>query len=699
MSRLCRAAMVLAAAAVLAGPCAAGNRVCAQQTEQPPAEAAAGGGEPANGGEQPDEPPPAEPGTQGLPELPETTVVGQPSGVGSQGSAVPGETTVESPTRTDQPLSQVGSSLSVVTSEQIRERQQTSVAEVLRGLPGVDVVRQGQAGGVTSVFLRGASSEQTKVLVDGIPVNDPISPGRGFDFSTLAVDNIERIEVLRGPQSTLYGSDAIGGVINIVTKKGDGPLAVRTSVMGGSFTTSQEAASVAGGNETVYYSFGGSYFHTEGFSAADRRLPGNFERDGFRLGTFSGRTGWTPAENCDVDFVIRYNRGTVHIDDGGGPFMDDPNQTNFTEQTFFRTQLRYENYDGWWEQKLAFNVADHRRRNDDPEDVLHPGDSFFSNFNGQTRQLDWQHNFRLHETNTLTVGVVDQEEEGDSAFRGTFSGFAFDGRFDKQRLRDTAVYVDDQIRIADRWFTTLGARQDNYSLAGVADTYRATTLVRLPGSETGLRATIGTGFKAPTIFQLFDGFSGNPELRPEQSKGWDYGLEQPLADGRVVLAVTYFRNDFDNLIDFDPVTFRFFNVNRALATGVELAAAWFVDDAMTVTASYTRTDTRDLETGLPLLRRPKHKAGLAINRRVLAGRGNVNVGLVYVGDRDDVFGFPLSRVLLDEYVVVNAALTCDVTSWCQAFVRVDNLFDARYQEVFGFGTPRLSAYGGVSVLW
>ncbi|MGC3969804.1 MAG: TonB-dependent receptor plug domain-containing protein [Pirellulales bacterium] len=233
-----------------------------------------------------------------LPQGPGATIVGTlEDGVGSQGSAVSGNTVVSSPNLTPTLLNQTASSVTVITAEQIQQRGQINVGEVLRSVPGIDVVRNSTPGSPTTIFIRGAGGEHTKVLVDGIPMNDPISPGRVFDFSNLSVDNIEKIEVIRGPQSVLYGSDAIGGVILITTKKGAGPMQGRASVMGGSFSTMNSAANVSGSRGPVYYSVGGSYLDTNGFSAASRGLPGNVEDDGFMLGTYSRRIGWQPSDN------------------------------------------------------------------------------------------------------------------------------------------------------------------------------------------------------------------------------------------------------------------------------------------------------------------------------------------------------------------------------------------------------------------
>jgi vitamin B12 transporter len=640
-------------------------------------------------------------------ELPETTVVGAPSGIGSQGGAAPGNTLLTTPNLTPTELSQTGSSVSVITAEQIAQRKQIMVAEVLRGLPGVQVVQNGGPGGTTSVFLRGSASEQTKVLLDGIPINDPTSPGRGFDFSNMTVDNIERIEVIRGPQSTLYGSDAIGGVINIITKKGQGPMSTRVSSQGGAFGTQQYTGNVSGGDEYRYYSIGASYLATDGISAADMRLPGNTEPDGFRLGTLSSRVGWTPTDRFDVDFVLRFNRSTTQIDNGGGPtdnittFNDDPLAKTLTSQVYTRTAIRHMTIDDFWEQRISYNTVDEDRQTKDAFSFFEPifGPSPVQHFAGTTQFIDWRHNIFLHETNTVTFGTVYQQENllGDAP-RG---------------LRDTAFYAQDQIKLWDRWFTTLGVRNDAYSVAGPATTYRATSLYRFQRTQTALRGSIGSGFKAPTIFQLFAPTFGNTSLRPERSEGWDIGVEQPMADGKLVVGAAYFQNTYQDLINtpFTGVTFGFANfgpytnIDRAFAAGTELSAAWNPTPVTTVTLSYTNLDARNLVTGRRLLRRPSDQLNVNWNRKLLNNRANLNFNTLYVSGRaDEDFNGPPdpvtgggTPVTLPSYIVVNVAGSYDVNRNLQVFGRIDNLFDQRYEQVFGFGTMPISFYGGLTL--
>jgi vitamin B12 transporter len=529
---------------------------------------------------------------------------------------------------------------------------------------------------VTSVFLRGANSQHTKVLLDGIPLNDPSNATRLFDFSTLTTDNVEQIEIVRGPQSLLYGSDAIGGVINIITRRGQGPLSVRASMMGGSYGTRQPKAHFSGGNDLVHYSFGTSYFENDGFSQAARRL-GNLEEDGTRNATFSGRFGITPSELLDVEYIFRWVDASAEVDDVDfltGLPVDNLHRANLTDAFYQRVQAQNLLLDGAIENRAGFSLADYDRFDTDSGPFLDPL------FQGQTRKFDWQTNLRLTEWNTFSIGADYFEED------------ALSTSVPMEAQNDAGFYVQDTITLGDRWFTTLGHRWDDHSAAGHAETYRATTLYRILETGTSFRGSIGTGFRAPSLAENFFPF-GNPNLLPETSKGWDYGIEQSLLEDRLVLGATYFRNDFNNLIIFDPTTFILDNIGQALATGVEINAFYRLNRSTDVTLAFTHTDTRDVDTGLRLLRRPRDKASLTITRRLLCDRARLNLYLLYVSDRRD------TNFILDDYFLVNGSGTYDWSTNVQFFTRIDNLTDTVYEEVAGFGVPGASAYGGVNLFW
>ena len=601
-------------------------------------------------------------------------------------------------TRVQTPLSNVGSSVTIVTRDQIRDSGQTSVVEVLRTVPGLDIAQAGGPGRQSSAFLRGSNSNQTKVMLDGVWLNDPTA-NRAFDLSNLTVDNIERIEVLRGPQSTLYGSDAIGGVINIITRRGSGPARARFSTQAGSFDTSNQVATLSGGNERSYYSFSGSYFDTNGFSAAES----GSERDGYRNGTMSGRAGVVFSDQLDVDVVFSYTDADSKFDSysfdpltGASLPVDGLANTARSESFYARTQIRSVSCDGVLEQKVGFNYTNINR------DSLTPG--LNSYFNGDVRMVDWQANLTVLDRDQvqdiLTVGAMYLQE--DALTSNTFAPLPSD-----RSLFNRAVYLQNTMVLFDQWTVTAGTRWDQFSRSGDANTYRVTSRYQIPDDGVALHGSIGTGFRAPSINELF-GFAGNPDLRPESSRGWDCGLEHRFADDRLVVDATYFRNDFDDLIVFvltnPPFTGELFNVSTARTHGVELTATWLLDERTQLTGGYTRCDSqgRDPNSGVvtTLLRRPRDKFSVSVDRSICDGRGNFNLTLRYVGRRTDVapiFGDP--PIELDHYMVANLGVWFDVQDDLRFFGRVDNVFDEDYQEINGFQTAGLSAYAGMMWTW
>ncbi|MFQ5956611.1 MAG: TonB-dependent receptor plug domain-containing protein [Candidatus Brocadiales bacterium] len=604
--------------------------------------------------------------------------------------------------RIETPSSEVASSITVITGEEIKNKQKTTVLEALKGVPGLDVVQNGGPGKNASVFIRGAKSEHTLVLIDGVEMNDPISPGRSFDFANLTVDNIERIEVLRGPQSTLYGSDAIGGVINIITKKGEGKPSFFMNNESGSFDTFKERVGVSGGNKLVNYSLDVSRLDTHGISAANKELENN-EKDGYENTSVSGRFGLTPTENFGVDFILRYSDARTQIDDGGSMGGDDPDNRQNTEQLFFRTEAGLFLLDGLWEQKLGFNLTHIERDNHDPADPASTS-SFQGSFDGQILRFDWQHNIYLHETNTVTLGFETEEDKGESETRSVSAFGTSISKLPTKTARTNTFYFQDVIRLWDSFFTTLGVRVDDHDRFGTEATYRVTSAYLFQPTGTKFKATVGTGFKAPTIFQLFSRF-GDRNLNPENSTGWDVGIEQYFWEERVTLGGTFFDNDFDDLIAFDSGTLKFKNIAKAESMGVEFFADIQPIDNLSIRANYTYTNTKDLSTGTTdsrkeLLRRAKNKIGLDLNYHFLE-KANINLDVDIVGRRDDKFFDPVTfaskRVRLDNYTVVNLAWSYDVNENFKIFNRVENLFDEEYEEIKGFGTAGIAAYGGLEV--
>jgi vitamin B12 transporter len=592
------------------------------------------------------------------------------------------EPTVVTATRTATPLRQVGSSVSVITAEDIARRQVYTAADALRTVPGLDVIQSGGLGRQTSVFLRGANANQTLVLIDGVEMNDPSSPNNLFDFADLMADNIERIEILRGAQSSVYGSDAIGGVINIITKKGAGRPELSLTGEGGSYDTFKVGGSVAGGSDPVDYSLSASRLETGGFSAADERW-GNRERDGYRNTTVSSRLGLKALDNLDFGWTLRFSEGETRLDADFPRPHDDPNYFSRAEKLNTRGFAHLELFDGLWEQTLGLAYSRTDRTAFDKPDPANPY-AFPSQYLGEKVKVDWQNNLRLHETNTLSFGVEDEEDRlsSDSDPVGAKSS------------NTQGYFLQDQISLWNRWFTTAGVRYDEHNRVGGKVTWRVTQALAFDETGTRLKGSYGTGFRAPSLVELYDRYTGNPDLRPEESTNWDIGLEQSLLEGRVQLGATYFNNDFDDLIQYVQ-TGQFMgymkNINQAMAEGVETYVQVEPVADLTLRGNYTYTHTEDESTGSRLLRRPTHKASFDAHYRFLEN-ADANLNILMVGDKADVGGAQVPG-----YVVVNLATGYRIHRNVRLFARVDNLFDQPYQEIYGYGTSRIAGYGGITL--
>lgn len=605
---------------------------------------------------------------------------------------------VLSSTKIGIPLNRVGSSASIITRQQIRQMQATSLLDVLRQVPGVDIVQNGPPGSTSSIFIRGANSEHTLVLVDGIRLNDPISPGRSFNYlDQISPDAIEQVEVLRGPQGPLFGSDGMGGVINIVTRSGEGRPSLQAKIQAGSYGTLQEDINAGASTHDNKLR---AFLHAtrqdvRGFSAASQRY-GNMERDGFHNTTLIGKLQLQPTGHLGLDAFSTYSRARMDLDNFGGLGGDDPNYTSNNRMFLIGGGSRLKLLDNRFEQITRVSWTDQQRDTRNDRDPAHLFDTERSQFNSHLFALDAINNFYLHPSNTLTMGLNLQHESGDArnAFNSQWGPFI--SEFPNRSATDIAFYAQDYISLRNTLFTTLSIRRDHHNRFGNYTTYRAATSLPIRKTGTTFKASYGTGFKAPTLYQLYSNF-GDPGLNPETSLGWDAGVEQALFKNRLQLGATCFQNQIKNLIQFNSL-FTYENIARARTQGIEAYAAAQPFKALQLRSSYTYTDTKDLTTGDPLLRRPRHKLSFNLNYQPHK-KVNINLDVTHIGQRSDLdfppFPLPPRNVKLAAFTLVNLAISYDVTQTLNLFARLVNLLDTPYELTKGYGTARFSAYGGL----
>jgi vitamin B12 transporter len=617
-------------------------------------------------------------------------VIMNAAGAAGQGRA---PETVVTATRIPTSMDRIGNAITVITEEQIRERQITSVADVLRTVPGLAVSRLGPGPGPqTQVRIRGAEANQTLVLIDGIEVNDP-SGGSEFDFGHLLATGIERIEVLRGPQSALYGSDAVGGVINIITKRGSGKPAGYLSLEGGSFQTGRVDAGVSGGTEKVNYSFYTTGYHSDGISIASRKR-GFDEADGYDQRLAGGRLGVTPIEPLQLDFVGRWSQSRLELDsfsDTTSPniVVDSRDDTQIL-QRFGRAQATLDTFGGAWQHIAGAGIANTRR-----DDRLNKIDT--SHADGLKRKFDYQSNL-LYSSDTLapaehsTVFGLERETEhvvNTNAFADV-----------NRTLTTSSVFAQQGITLWDALTLTAAGRHDWNELFADDTTWRLSGAYLFRSSGTKLKASYGTANKAPTIFELFgftSTFHGNPDLVPERSRGFDAGIEQTLLGGRAAIELTWFANRIENLIEGFGNTAR--NLpGESRADGIELSGRYTPLDGLDLVASYTYTDARDA-AGDELVRRPKHVASFTGTYRFLEKRASATLGIDYNGDRRDLVFFPFpqptERFVLNDYTLVRIAGSYRLTDTMTVFARIENALNQQYEDVFSFASPGRVAFAGV----
>jgi vitamin B12 transporter len=600
---------------------------------------------------------------------------------------------VVSPTGVPTPAREIASSVTVITAEEIERQQRRTLPQVLAAVPGLNLVQTNGPGGLTSVFMRGTNSNHVKVLIDGIEVNDPSTPNRSFDFGQMLTTDIERIEVLRGPQSGLYGANALGGVISITSKRGEGPPKVTGSVEAGSHGTFNQSIGLSGGDDRFDYAFGISHFRADAtpvtppelVPAGRRRNPNSYDN-----WSYFARLGARLTDTLSVNWVGRYIDGQLlFTGDSGFPSRPDSYRSSQNyRQAFTRGEVVWDPFEGRFVNRFGISYSNQDRSNRRPNafGILDlPTENL-----GERTQYDWRGDLKITQGQTLVMGLQYENERFDTPNKTVSNG-------------NKGAFVELQSNWTDRFFTVANIRHDHDDKFGGHTTYRLAPVFIVPGTETKLKASYGTGFKAPTLSERFSdsrpafNFYGNPDLKPEESRGWDVGFEQPLLNGQVNLGATWFHNDIDNLILTNAARTSYTNIGRATTKGVEAFAALELTPQFKVRADYTFTLAKDETARQELLRRPRHKLSVTASWMPIE-KLTLSATLIYVGERmDGNRDFSISRLRAPGAAIVNLAADYKVDERFTVFGRVDNLLDKRYENPVGFLVPGLGAFGGIRV--
>ncbi|MEY2499007.1 MAG: vitamin transporter [Verrucomicrobiota bacterium] len=587
---------------------------------------------------------------------------------------------VVSATRIETPEEESPASIDVIRANDFEIKQTHRVADALREVPGLSVVQSGSPGALTSVFTRGLRSEHTQVLLDGIPVNQGLQGA--FNFADLTTENLDRIEIVRGPQSTLYGPRALAGVIQIFTKRGSGTPTGELTLEGGSNTTFRETLTSSGSVNQFDYSIGLSRLDT------DNERPNNQ----YRLSSGIANLGWSPNEQLRISSLVTYS-----LADLGLPntiFDPRPRDHFLTERWLIAPHVDFKPVE-WWHHRLIFSYDEERQVNDPNDD----------GFVGPTRALftratvDYQNDLKPASWLTLTSGFFYSHVDAGQERPFVSQLFGPQPTFLSDETEETSVFLQASVTPFQGLNLVAGGRYDHFNQFGDIWTYRFAGSYLIAKTDTHLHASVATGFSPPSSQDKI--FGNNFALEPEENLGWDVGVEQRFCESRVAIGLTYFHNDLSNVIGFNG-QFETLNLGAARTQGIEAEVRITPIADLTILATYTyleaeKTSAADI-TQLPgarLPRRPRNEAYISASY-LWCKKLRTTVEAKFVNAREELnFGGP--NFDIEDYAFVNFAAEYEINSCLSIFARVNNLTDEQYAEVFGFPALGRTAYGGFKV--
>ncbi len=588
----------------------------------------------------------------------------------------------------------VGSTVTVIDEKAIVQTQKTRLVDLLKTVPGVQVSQSG-SGGLANVMIRGAKAEHTLVLIDGVEMNDPSSAGRAFNFAHLSTLDIERIEVLRGPQSTLYGSDAVGGVIQIFTKKANGNKGF-LKVEAGTQHTWDVATGITRSSDLYDFAINFAKEGTQGISSAAEKY-GNPEKDGSKNQSFSSSLSVYPTDYLTLDFGVRHRKTQSDEDARGGADGDDWFRFSDTERLSGNARATLDLWDDRYTQILEYQVSETRRAYLNDPDPIKP-DFERSRFKSRINKLSWQHNLTLNDQYLMIVGFEQEKETAQTASFTQSKWGDFSSAFGPVSVTNKAIFTDHQLTLTPDWNVTLGARWDDHEEYGDNATYRITSAYWLDAINTKIKGSYGTSFKSPSLYQLYEPTYGNRDLLPEESRGYDMGFETHITPLNIDFELSYFHNQFEHLIEFDSPSSRYYNVARAKTSGIESLVRVPVNDNLNLTFGYTYLDARNQTENTKLLRRAKHQASVTADYQFNA-QTHFYLENSFLGSRPERFfsSTGTENIQLPSHSLTHIGMRYELGKDLTLTARINNLFDKDYEVVKGYGELGINGHLGVEL--
>jgi vitamin B12 transporter len=622
-------------------------------------------------------------------------------------------------TRVPTPVVDIPAGVTVIDRQTIEQRGYNTLAEALSAVPGVRVSQSGGAGGVGSVFVRGTNSDQVLVMIDGMPINDPSDPGAQFNFGVDTLGDIERIEIIRGPMAALYGSGAIGGVINLIMRKGQEPGMHFTGDLAGGYPPQVRGILNGSGIEgPVDYSLTFESQSQRGFDSTPQRMSIFTDvPQGFRDRLLTINLGYTPIDGTRVSLLLRGHSATFGFNNLGSPIFDDANATGTNDTLLGRAGVTSKLFDGTFETGVFVGRLQDDRRFRQLLNALDPNLATEDDrFHGYETDIQWNNTVHLNDLFTsnvlsatdLTFGYEYTRDTANVRVNTSSGGFPF-AQNANASMTTNSGYAGIQTTLWQRLTFTGQVRQD-VVLNDTPFTWRLGAVLDVPEVLTHFKAAYGTAFRAPTLFDRFGvdstGFHGNPNLQPETAQGWEAGFVTDLpafgrADG-ISVGATYFNEQIQNLIveQFVPIETQV-NIGSAHIQGVETSLVVRVARWVTLDAEYTFTDAQDADTGERLLRRPQNTASLNAAFTPLPGLV-IAPELLLTGAFQDFLidnnGFSGTTPGTSQHgLIANLTITYDVVPRVQLYATGRNIFNSRFEPVNGFQTPGASFLAGVRV--